>query len=104
MNLTQALKELEATIIKATMKHPGNRWLWEALMEELGEMATTDDPFAQGSEEALHVACVAMRIYMGGTTPMPLYNNTTYTATFLLQLSHMGVVAKQKLDAAGVPK
>lgn len=104
MNLNQALEELEKLIIKAEKKHPGNRWLYEALMEELGEMASEKAPYAPGNKEALDAACILIRIYMLGTTQMPSDVTRRETNDLLDIFVRLGKDAKEKLDAAGVPE
>lgn len=56
-------------VVRARTKFPGNRFLFTALGEEFGELAQAilqkEGP-ERVREEALQVACVAMRIYEEG--------------------------------------
>ena len=64
-----ALKELATEVMRARIKFPLHTMLGEALAEEVGEWARGGHYWeAPGNEEALHIACVALRIYIEGTT------------------------------------
>ena len=66
---TSSLAELEAEVERARRKFPGNRHLLAALTEELGEVANAILEHGNGQrmrEEAVQVACVAMRLYEEG--------------------------------------
>lgn len=60
---------LQAEIVKARLKFPGNRFLLAALTEEVGELAKAllqkkgEDVIVR---EAIQVACVALRIVEEG--------------------------------------
>lgn len=67
----------------ARMKFPKTRGLLAALCEEIGELARALDGDGNPREEALDVACVAMRIYTeGDATPASaeLYRDIIATA------------------------
>ena len=56
---------LNAELIRARSKFPGNAKLLAALMEEVGELAQSmlqGKPLAEIRREAIQVACVAVRI------------------------------------------
>lgn len=65
----ESLKPLAAELLRARRKFPSNQYMFAALAEEIGEMAEAwlqegDTPHAR--QEALQVACVAMRIFTEG--------------------------------------
>lgn len=64
------LQALEAEVIRARAKFPDSDYMLAALMEEVGELARAMLEHGYGSaqarEEALHVACVAIRILEEG--------------------------------------
>ena len=60
------LHDLAAELAHARRKFPHGRLLVEALCEELGEAARSEDPASPGNREWLQVACVAMRLYTEG--------------------------------------
>ncbi len=56
---------LQNEVMRARAKFPGNRHLLAALTEEVGELAQAilqRKPHSEVVEEAIQVACVAMRI------------------------------------------
>lgn len=57
---------LEQEVVRARQKFPGNRLLLAALVEEVGELARGLLEGTNWREEALQVACVALRIYEEG--------------------------------------
>lgn len=64
--LMDALTDLESEIYRASALHPGNRMLFPALVEQIGEVAQAiqEGEADQARLECLHVACVAIRMYM----------------------------------------
>jgi NTP pyrophosphatase (non-canonical NTP hydrolase) len=62
----QAIDDLSDEIMRARNKFPNNDRLFLALIEEVGELAKAILENGNVDEEALHVACVAMRIYTEG--------------------------------------
>ena len=92
--LDKTLADLKAEILRARAKHPKNRMLVEALLEEIGE-AVKDYPL--GNTEWLQVACVAIRLFEEGT---PL---TQSSRDLNDQLFTLGNRAHTILKAAGVP-
>ena len=69
ISLTDALVALADEITRAREKFKPREMLGEALGEEVGEWARSEDRDQPGNEEALHIACVALRIYSEGSTP-----------------------------------
>ena len=68
------LRPLAEEMAHARTKFPSNDYLFEALGEEIGEMAAafeSEGDTKHARKEALQVACVAMRIYFEGPTSMP---------------------------------
>lgn len=70
--LPESVKELNEEIVRARTKFPGNRFLFSALIEEVGEAAdeyawptgeTAQSIRERRKMELLQVACVAMRLY-----------------------------------------
>ena len=62
----QTLSALSDEIVRARIKFPGNRFLYTALCEELGELARAilqKEGRERVRAEALQVACVAIRLY-----------------------------------------
>lgn len=58
--------DLVAEVNRARSKFPENRLMLAALVEEVGELANAIIEQKDWRTEALHVACVAMRIYTEG--------------------------------------
>lgn len=72
-----SMQALAAEIVRARTKFPGNRFLYTALAEEFGELAKAilqKEGRERIMEEALQVACVAMRLYEEGD---PAYDSLT---------------------------
>lgn len=61
------LTALAAELKRARAKFPKNRFLVEALCEELGEAARSERPYDVRNKEWLQVAAMAMRLYTEGT-------------------------------------
>lgn len=97
----RALNQLAQEIASARAKHPESRYMVEALTEEIGEWAGSDAPLEPGNVEALHIACVAMRIFTEGTTAMPNTVNCLPTALTLAALKDLGKRANKKLRICG---
>jgi len=100
--LDKTLADLKAEILRARAKHPKNRMLVEALLEEIGEAVNEDYPpypeaLRIGNTEWLQVACVAIRLFEEGT---PL---TQPSRDLNDQLFTLGNRAHTILKAAGVP-
>ena len=100
--LDKTLADLKAEILRARAKHPKNRMLVEALLEEIGEAVNEYDPpypeaLRIGNTEWLQVACVAIRLFEEGT---PL---TQSSRDLNVQLFTLGNRAHTILKAAGVP-
>ena len=120
MRLLWALFKLWREIRKARKKHPSNRWLFEALCEEVGELADDfhyqdRDPCITSTatlalaihprnKEALQSACVAMRIYLEGTSEIPTPDVGSFDIDPFAQMSAIGKTQKARLTAMGVPK
>ena len=61
----QAMLDVDTELQRARKLHPGNEHMLAALMEEVGELAKALLEGGNGKasrEEAMHVACVAIRI------------------------------------------
>jgi hypothetical protein len=114
--LDKTLADLKAEILRARAKHPKNRMLVEALLEEIGEAVNEwavegclawqkygldYPPYPEalriGNTEWLQVACVAIRLFEEGT---PL---TQSSRDLNDQLFTLGNRAHTILKAAGVP-
>ena len=75
ISIIEAFSKLGEEIGRAREKFPPREMLGEALAEEVGEWARSvndGQPSGPGNIEALHVACVALRIYMEGSTETDL--------------------------------
>ena len=68
VNLGEALYDVQNEIFRARKKFPTNDLLMVALTEEVGELAKAlvDEPKDRVYEEAIQVACVAIRIATEG--------------------------------------
>ncbi len=62
----EAIHALEDEIRRARSKFPSNRLMLAALMEEVGELANAIIEGGDWKNEALQVACVAIRIVTEG--------------------------------------
>ncbi len=111
----KALDLLATEIRRARAKHPTNRFLDIALTEELGEAVapnttrdlisspSPDPQFLQpGNIEWLHVACVALRIYMEGSTPLEDGPEKFGSYTVQGQFHYLGQSAHEALHSLGV--
>jgi hypothetical protein len=117
--LSVALVELANEIQRARAKHPTNRFLDLAILEELYEAvapnvecqwaltrpveeAPIEWSLSPGNPEWLQVATVAMRILLEGSTPL---DTPDYFGSGNAQncLYHAGDAARAALRAAGVP-
>ena len=67
-DLSNPMKALQDELAAARTKFPGNALLMEALMEEVGEVARAvlERDFDHAKQEAIQVACVAMRLATEG--------------------------------------
>lgn len=67
-DLSRPFKALALEMTAARAKFPGNDRLFEALVEEVGEVgrAVLTNNFEHARQEALQVACVAMRLATEG--------------------------------------
>lgn len=100
ITIENAISVLDSELKRAREKHPGNRWMFTALMEEVGEMV--DARMHDSSNyriEALQVACVAMRIATEGA---PIHSPEE-DFPMLNALVRMGEAAQQRLHALGIP-
>jgi hypothetical protein len=85
-----AFSALRKEIERAREKFPDSRMLIDALGEELGEAARCPE-IARGSVEWLHVACVAMRLYVEHTP------DDTTAVLALFEAAEL--IARENLDA-----
>lgn len=116
--LSVALVALANEILRARAKHPTNRYLDVAILEELYEAmapnvrshihtppvqsSPAEWSLSPGNPEWLQVACVAMRIYMEGSTPLDAPDNFG-SSNAQNCLYHAGYSARAALHAANVP-
>lgn len=100
----KTLASLGKEIARAREKHPGRSYLYEALCEEVCELlaaALGFKPLAARpsrkdiKREALHVACVALRIYEEGSVPREKFA--------LLHIANKEDMFRNFLRSRGVP-
>ena len=98
IGITEALSALADEIARARERFALREKLGEALGEEVGEWAQSDAQDIPGNIEALHVACVAMRIYMEGSTPL---NIGVFTRMLNLEKACRPLLEKNGLNEGG---
>ncbi len=112
LDVDLALSELRNEIQRARSKHPGNRLMVEALVEELGEFSENvlsqmhkneNGVVEKGNKECLHIATVILRILLEGTECVEYLFGYGETERFLHHMASEGEVAKKTLQKHGVP-
>lgn len=68
VNVGRLINEMNAELVRARRKFPGDRVTYTALCEEVGELAKAllDEPRERVREEAIQVAVMAMRVVLDG--------------------------------------